>query len=914
MIMETTHSRLGLRQSTKLAEIQRAIQELGSTVQHIRSTLQNTSLPSTSISGLENKMARLSLARDELQKEHVIIKSLNFDARPSRYDGIPEAHEKTFRWVFEDANILDHEANTGNLLEWLQQGDGIFWISGKPGSGKSTLMKFVSHHEKTEEALSLWSRKEPMIIASHFFWHAGTAMQKSRQGLLRSLLFDILRQQPDLVEKLCPGRWKRAISQLLFEDWKTPELRQALQRISHLKRVAGRFCFFIDGLDEYEGDHAEFCETLKSLSESPYVKLCVASRPWNVFEYSFGRVVSSKIYIHELTRKDIHEYVEANLTQHPRWNELIQETKKAASLVRRVTKKSSGVFLWVYLATKELRSGMSEYDSYLDLRLRLKKNPGDLEAFFKKILESVDSFHHQKMAESLQLSLIVREPVPTDLYYFQDMDFLDQDYALNLPFNGRTDEKTLSHHRLATRRLNGRCRGLLEVNPSSSCVEFLHRTVMEYLETPEMTDYLRCKARPNFDAHHSALKAFTAYIKSTKFVETKKHGGYTECEKPEFLKALKEVLFHAKELNEITGVYQLLESLERGIPDLYKTRQVSLLVSGDPLVHGNLVMKQFILDNRYAGYLNYMARRVPGYLSAFQPLQKPILRTAVTLFFDDYPPTDRILPVLRVLLANGCDPNEQCVSPLPSESTPWRHFLNCDWLWDPSETFAHPLESGGVSLLLEHGADPYALVYHVKYQDYLYDPDDREEVGYKNAIHRYEEEGRFTTDCRCKYESWIQVFLDLLIKTEISTNIMKRSLEVLDLTIAGFTATRSGTEDVGKDVGYSTSADLLPGLDFYPLFERIEYKCTSQTLSFWTQVVERIISIARLHNMDVDPLLPELEQAFPLSLSPPNCNSTLVQRHQSVLGEAGKEGTGLQKRRLDCMHDRSQVNGKRQCT
>ncbi|KAK8064359.1 hypothetical protein PG994_006997 [Apiospora phragmitis] len=558
MHLQASHDSLGLRQSLRLTEIQREVHELGDAVQHARSILQDTGLPSTSIASLENQMARLSVAGDELEKEHTIIKTLNFDTRLCRYDGIPEAHEKTFKWVFEKANNLEPKTGTGNLLEWLQHGNGIFWISGKPGSGKSTLMKFVSHDEKTKEALSMWSGKKPLIIATHFFWCAGTPMQKSRQGLLKTLLFDILRQQPDLIEQLCPERWKRRLNQLRFEDWKAPELGLVLQRIAHAKNVTARFCFFIDGLDEYEDedDHAEFCKTLELLSRSPYVKLCVASRPWNFFEDSFGRVESSKIYIHELTRKDIHEYVEANLTQHPRWNELIQETEQAASLVQRVTKKSSGVFLWVYLATRELRSGMSEYDSYSDLRLRLRRIPADLEALFKKILESVDSFHHQKMAELLQLSLVVLEPAPTSLYYFQDMDCLDKDYALKLPFKGRTDEELLSDHRLITRRLNGRCRGLLEVSPSSSRVEFLHRTVMEYLRTPEMDDFLRRKARPSFNVYLSASRAFVAYIKRTNFVETKKHGGYTECEKPEFMNVLKEVIFHTKGLDESTG-YQV---------------------------------------------------------------------------------------------------------------------------------------------------------------------------------------------------------------------------------------------------------------------------------------------------------------------------------------------------------------------
>ncbi|KAK7994616.1 hypothetical protein PG991_016204 [Apiospora marii] len=240
-------------------------------------------------------MARLSVAGAATEKEHAIIKTLNFEARTFRYGGIAEAHEKTFQWIFEDFSTINPEKKTSNYLEWLRHGDGIFWISGKPGAGKSTLMKFISQHKKTKEALSTWSHGKPVILASHFFWAAGTSMQKSRQGLLRTLLFDILRQQPGLIKQLCPERWEQSTEQIRLEDWGIPELSRILQRIGHLKSLEAKMCFFVDGLDEYEGDHVEFCETIQKLSSSPHVKVCAASRPWNAFEDSFGRVISRKI-------------------------------------------------------------------------------------------------------------------------------------------------------------------------------------------------------------------------------------------------------------------------------------------------------------------------------------------------------------------------------------------------------------------------------------------------------------------------------------------------------------------------------------------------------------------------------------------------------------------------------------------
>lgn len=103
--------------------------------------------------------------------------------------------------------------------------------------------------------------------------------------------------------------------------------------------------FFIDGLDEFDGKHIDFCESLLSMAGSPSLKLCVSSRPWNIFEESFGKDERRKIYIHELTRRDITEYVHDWLHRHPRWRGMGSETARAHALVSAITEKAQGVFL-----------------------------------------------------------------------------------------------------------------------------------------------------------------------------------------------------------------------------------------------------------------------------------------------------------------------------------------------------------------------------------------------------------------------------------------------------------------------------------------------------------------------------------------------------------------------------------------
>jgi hypothetical protein len=89
------------------------------------------------------------------------------------------------------------------IAKWLRSSDGLFWVSGKPGSGKSTFIKFIANEPKTLGLLSEWSGSKQIIIASYYFWSAGTAMQKSQQGLLSTLLYEIFRQCSEFITPVC---------------------------------------------------------------------------------------------------------------------------------------------------------------------------------------------------------------------------------------------------------------------------------------------------------------------------------------------------------------------------------------------------------------------------------------------------------------------------------------------------------------------------------------------------------------------------------------------------------------------------------------------------------------------------------------------------------------------------------------
>ena len=138
-----------------------------------------------------------SLLRQQ-QSCEAIIESLRFPELDKGLNIIADAHRGTYAWV------LEHEHP---FKPWLREGSGVFWVTGKAGSGKSTLMKYICAHDETKDVLATWAGARRSVVAKFFFWHAGANPHKSLSGLLRSILYRILVDDPALTKDIFPARY-----------------------------------------------------------------------------------------------------------------------------------------------------------------------------------------------------------------------------------------------------------------------------------------------------------------------------------------------------------------------------------------------------------------------------------------------------------------------------------------------------------------------------------------------------------------------------------------------------------------------------------------------------------------------------------------------------------------------------------
>lgn len=433
-----------------------------------------------------------------------MLAKLWFRRIEDRRESIAIAHEKTLHWALEPPRLSGCQWD--DLSKWLQSDCGIYWISGKAGSGKSTLMKYLYSQVRTRDLLSQWANRDNYIVCNFFFSNLGTFEQKSLEGLFRTLLYQILSDHRSLIPEVLPHMWKELYNE---EDAKLPsqaETKYAFETISRMSDKLGRFCLFIDGLDEFVGDYMDGIAFIKSLAANEYIKIVVSSRPIPDCVAAFADL--PKLQLQDLTRDDITLYVEDIIGGHRYMKKLLgRSPSEGREIMKYVVEKSSGVFLWVILACRSLLSGFSDYDRMPELRRRVDELPPELADMFQHMLGQIPRRHREHGSRLLQICYANQKQSGSK---HSDMHALglalidDYHHTDTVRIEALTSDEMRDLCEDLEGRLRSRCGGLLEFKMgdlklnSSYClcgawlgakhdssidsrVVFMHRAVFEFL-------------------------------------------------------------------------------------------------------------------------------------------------------------------------------------------------------------------------------------------------------------------------------------------------------------------------------------------------------------------------------------------------------------------------------------------------
>ena len=652
--------------------------------------------------------------------EQVILQSLRFSSIESRHESISKEHSNTFSWIFD-------QASPTKFVEWLKGEDGVYWVSGKPGSGKSTLIKFLAGHDQTKSYLEEWAGDKKLVIANFYFWNASTNQsQKSQRGLLRTILYQILRQCPELIQMAYRDQWialtsdGKVLKESRDELLTVPALLKTLGNISTSTAPETKFCFFVDGLDEYDGRPADIIELMDILKSFQNVKTCVSSRPWNEFEDHFGADSSWKLYVQDFTRSDILLYVQETLGKNSRFQQLQKEDPECPDFVRDIVYQADGVFLWVFLVTRSLLDGLTNSDRIKDLQDRLNETPKDLRDYFKRILFSTENRYRTQTARIFTIAVNTELVLPLMMYWAIDQG--TPKHVFQCPVETPAREILDSRLDNMRRRLKVLSKGLLNAEHTAPEsvedymtgfeVTFLHRTVNDYLKTPDAQSMLQSWSDDTFNADWEICKALGALAKMTppakfKFAPSNRITIFMfHC-----------FILHAPNVDQNplfrADIASLLEHLQTALAPAHLEKKVFLPTRmKDPYY-----LKRADLDRDIAlislcvcgGIFNYVSEKLVKEPKLCHKVtnQVPALVWSMRRIhgiWDIFPPSPEQelagVPMLEVFLARGVDPNAEF-----NGVTEWRIILE-DLM--PEGFFTHNQRSKsfeGLKLLLRHGAD-----------------------------------------------------------------------------------------------------------------------------------------------------------------------------------------------------------------
>lgn len=443
---------------------------------------------------------------------------------PSRVQDVPE-----HLWqVMEKAR--------DDFIYWLERDHGIFHISGKPGSGKSTLMKYLYQHRRTKDHLKFWAGGKNLSIGGFFFWRPGSALQKSLKGIVRSLLHCVLSEAPDLIPILFPAQWEES----MFNDKLHIEHHECQQGFSLLTSMNDisrdhNFAFFVDGLDEFDGNHSDLVRQLFDwVKNSQNIKLCVSSREWAVFHDAFRDC--PQFSLHHLTRSDMQRVVRDRFQQlniDPLTTENTQPVgPNPPSLEDDIVRKSEGVFIWLSLVLRHLEEGLINGDDMQDLWKITDSLPTELEPMFQNLLDSIPR-SNLKLAFAM-LSFASFTGKFDNYCRLMQFSFLE-DYIANKDFamlmqptraSLMSASENAKRLRKARRRVYGVCKGFLELRQHyagrrwrvvqisdmlGECVRLNHRSIVEFLESDYFA-HRRDLVLPDFNPWDAYLQTYLGVI------------------------------------------------------------------------------------------------------------------------------------------------------------------------------------------------------------------------------------------------------------------------------------------------------------------------------------------------------------------------------------------------------------------
>lgn len=391
---------------------------------------------------------------EEDNKQVDLLEALAFEHMDTRLASISAAQGDTCQWLFQNEEYRDWRRG------FRRSRRRFLWIKGKPGAGKSTMMRMAFDQAARDFRKS--------VVAGFFFSARGHSMGKSTQGMYRSLLHQIFSQ----LRQLPSGIPSSVAASLKKHGWSIPVLQNMLRTvILYLDQEKSLVCY-IDALDECAEDdireaihHFEELASLAMARDTKFL-ICFASRHYPTITIRHHRAIDlDKQSGHQ---RDISDYVGGALRV---------SGSLGAELQLSILDRSAGVFLWAVLTVRILNKLNDHGGTRAQLRAQLSEVPLGVQSLFSTILQDGDIY----LLPALQWVLFSQNPLTVSELYCAIFA------SVKAQPTGVWEEIGTDHERMR-RFILASTKGLVEAGSRSAYRR--SRTLTGIAIAPESTTYL----------------------------------------------------------------------------------------------------------------------------------------------------------------------------------------------------------------------------------------------------------------------------------------------------------------------------------------------------------------------------------------------------------------------------------------
>ncbi|KAL7933958.1 hypothetical protein V8C35DRAFT_44056 [Trichoderma chlorosporum] len=393
---------------------------------------------------------------DDNQVSEACLGSLWFSSIDSRIQSLENPAHETCKWLFRQELYRDWFDGRSR-----QKSYGLLWLKGKPGAGKSTLMKEAFRQAKLKQTESNY------CTAAFFFNAKGTELEHSCLGLFRSLLYQLL--PGDQTNLQCfQSLWNdkkfflRETTNKKVAIWAESELKGFFESMM-ARQTNRRTMIFIDAIDECdESEIRPMAYFWRTITKSAYqlgidLNVCLSSRHFPTITLSD----CPEIIVEQHNGGDIAAYVDHKLqlgikTQDNQWK-LLKEN---------ILKKSSGVFLWVVLVVEDVLKNSDDGKGMSYLMKLVTSVPEELQTLFSDMFSNLEPMTKEVTVRFFQWAILATKPLRLHEWH-QIMAFIQKPALRSLSEWRQSDNYTESDEQLE-KQIRSISKGLVEVKKAGA--------------------------------------------------------------------------------------------------------------------------------------------------------------------------------------------------------------------------------------------------------------------------------------------------------------------------------------------------------------------------------------------------------------------------------------------------------------